>query len=89
MEQTVCPVDVISVCTADGQIRPLRMRMEDRAKQLLRVDIDEVVSVRQIEYVGVEALIYLCRATVSHRNWMFELRYMIRTHSWCLLRRLY
>jgi len=89
MEQTVCPVDVISVCTADGQIRPLRMRMEDRAKQLLRVDIDEVVSVRQIEYVGVEALIYLCRATVSHRNWVFELRYMIRTHSWHLLRRLY
>lgn len=89
MEQTICPVDVISVCTVDGQIRPLRMRMEDRAKQLLRVDIDEVVSVRQIDYVGVEALIYLCRATVSQRRWLFELRYMIRTHSWCLLRRLY
>lgn len=89
MEQNICPVDVISVCTADGQIRPLRMRIEDRANQLLRVDIDEVVSVRQINYVGVEALIYLCRGTVSHRRWLFELRYMIRTHSWCMLRRLY
>ena len=89
MEQNICPVDVISVCTADGQIRPLRMRIEDRANQLLRVDIDEVVSVRQINYVGVEALIYLCRGTVSHRCWLFELRYMIRTHSWCMTRRLY
>lgn len=89
MEQAVCPVDVISVCTADGQIRPLRIRLEDRAKQLLRVDIEEVVSVRQIDYVGVESLIYLCRATVCHRNWLFELKYMIRTHSWCLLRRLH
>lgn len=89
MEQGICPVDVISVCTADGQIRPLRMRLEDRARQLLRVDIDEVVSVRQIDYVGVESLIYLCRATVCHRSWLFELKYMIRTHSWCLLRRLH
>ena len=89
MEPNICPVDVISVCMADGQIRPLRMRMEDRAKQLLRVDIDEVVSVRRIDYVGVEALIYLCRATVSNRNWLFELRYMIRAHSWHLLRRHY
>ncbi len=89
MEPNICPVDVISVCMADGQIRPLRIRMEDRAKQLLRVDIDEVVSVRKIDYVGVESLIYLCRATVSHRNWLFELRYMVRTHSWHLLRRLY
>ena len=89
METGICPVDVISVCTADGQIRPLRMRMEDRAQQLLRVDIDEVVSVRRIEYVGAECLVYLCRATVFHRNWMFELRYMIRTHNWHLLRRLH
>ena len=89
MESNICPVDVISVCMADGQIRPLRMRMEDRAKELLRVDIDEVVSVRSVEYVGVEALIYLCRGTVSRRNWLFELRYMIRTHSWHLVRRLH
>ena len=88
MESSICPVDVISVCMADGQIRPLRMRMEDRAKELLRVDIDEVVSVRSVEYVGVEALIYLCRGTVSRRNWLFELRYMIRTHSWHTVRRL-
>ena len=88
LETGICPVDVISVCTVDGQIRPLRMRVEDRAKQLLRVDIDEVVSVRQIQYVGVESLNYLCRGHVGHRPWVFELRYMIRTHSWCLLRRL-
>ena len=83
------PVDVIAMCSANGDIRPLRLRLEDESHQLLRVDIEEVVSVRQITYVGVEALIYLCRATVCHRRWLFELRYMIRTHSWCLLRRLY
>ena len=33
--------------------------------------------------------IFLCRATVRQREWVFELRYTIRTHSWCLLRKVY
>ena len=43
MEQYICPVDVISMCSAGGEIRPLRFRMEDEDHQLLRVDIDEVI----------------------------------------------
>lgn len=89
MEQKNKPVDVISVCSAAGEIRPLRLRMEDEHHQLLRVDIDEVISVKEIQYVGIEAHVFLCRATVGQREWVFELRYTIRTHSWCLLRKVY
>lgn len=89
MEQTVFPVDVISVCSAGGEIRPLRMRLEDEKHQLLRIDIDEVVSVRYIQYVGIEAQVFLCRATVRGKQLLFELKYTIRTHSWCLLRKVY
>ena len=89
MEQRICPVDVISMCSADGQLRPLRLRMEDDAHKLMRVDIDEVVSVKEVQYVGIEAFIFLCRATVEGARWLFELRYTVRTHTWCLLRRVY
>ena len=87
MEQRICPVDVISMCSADGQIRPLRLRMEDEDRKLLRVDIDEVISVKQIQYVGIEAFIFLCRAMVRESLWLFELKYTVRTHSWCFFRR--
>ena len=87
--QGVCPVDVISVCSANGDIRPLRIRLEDEAHQLLRVDIDEIISSKPIQYVGVEAQVFLCRATVQGKRWLFELRYTIRSHSWCLTRRVY
>ena len=87
MQQNIFPVDVISVCSANGDIRPLRFRMEDEHHQLLRVDIDEVISSRQIQYVGIEAQIFLCRATVGERLWLFELKYTIRSHNWCLLRK--
>ena len=83
------PVDVISMCSANGDIRPLRLRMEDEDHQLLRIDIDEVISSKQVQYVGIEAQIFLCRATVNGKNTMFELRYTIRSHSWCLLRKVY
>lgn len=85
----MCPVDVISVCSAAGDIRPLRLRMEDEQRQLLRVDIDEVISSKEIQYVGIEATVFLCRATVRGKQWLFELKYTIRTHTWCLTRRVY
>lgn len=89
MEQAVFPVDVISMCSAGGEIRPLRIRLEGDEHQLLRIDIDEVISVKYIQYVGIEAQIFLCRATVRGKRTLFELKYTIRTHSWCLMRKVY
>ena len=87
MQQNIFPVDVISVCSANGDIRPLRFRIEDESHQLMRVDIDEVISSRQIQYVGIEAQVFLCSATVAGKRWLFELKYTIRSHNWCLLRK--
>lgn len=87
MQQNICPVDVIAVYSANGDIKPLRLRMEDEKHQLLRIDIDEVISSKKIQYVGIEAYLFLCRATVGDRSWLFELKYTIRSHSWCLFRR--
>ncbi len=81
------PVEVISVCSPNGEIRPLRFRMEDEEHQLLRIDIDEIISMKPIQYVGIEAQIFLCKAVVKGKQWLFELKYTIRTHSWCLFRR--
>ena len=83
------PVDVISMCSANGDIRPLRLRMEDDAHRLIRIDIDEIISAKPVQYVGIEAQIFLCRATVEGKQTLFELRYMIRSHSWSILRKVY
>ena len=83
------PVDVISVCSADGSIKPLRLRMEDEAHQLLRSDMEEVISSKEIQYVGIEAHVFLCRAQVRGKESVFELKYTIRSHNWQLLRKVY
>ena len=89
MEQKIIPVDVISMCSASGEIRPLRLRLEDEQHQLLRIDIEEIISRKDIQYVGIEATVYLCRATVREKKWLFELKYTIRSHMWSFLRKVY
>ena len=89
MDQNICPVDVICMCSANGDIRPLRLRMTDEKHQLMRIDIDEVINIRPVQYVGIEAQIFLCRATVGEKEALFELKYTIRSHNWCLLRKVY
>ena len=87
MEQNIYPVDVICMCSANGDIRPLRLRMSDDVLGGLRINIDKVISSRSVQYVGIEATIFLCQATVEEKQWVFELKYTIRSHSWSLLRK--
>lgn len=82
------PIDVISVCSADGAIRPLRLRLEDEQHQLLRIDIEEIISMKPIQFVGIEAQIFLCKASVHGKQWLFELKYTIRSHTWSFYRRI-
>ena len=44
MQEKICPIDMISVCSASGEIRPLRLRLEDWDSQLIRVDIDAEIN---------------------------------------------
>ena len=79
------PVDVISLCSAAGDIRPLRLRLEDERQELRRVDVIEVVSVKQIPYVGAEAYLYVCQVNSEGKPGLVELEYGIRSHTWRLL----
>lgn len=86
MARQTWPVDVISVCHTDGRIRPLRLRLEDETRQILRMNVDEVLDTREITHVGAEATIYVCRAVLWDKPWTFELKYSIRNHTWTLYR---
>ena len=87
MERVVSPVAVISVCSPEGEITPLRLQIVDGEGQNLRIDIEKVIGVRQIPYVNVEANVYTCRARAEGRTMTIELKYTFRSHVWCLLRR--
>lgn len=78
-------VDVISVCSAEGEILPLRLQMVDENKQLLRIHIQQARVTERIEHIGAEAVIFHCKAEVYDRNLSFRLKYTYRSHIWHLL----
>lgn len=89
MDQFTCPVDVICVCNAQGEIRPLRLQLSNAEQMKFRVDILEILNVKHIPYVNAEADVYLCRAKADGHEMTVELKYAFRSHSWYLLQKLY
>jgi len=89
MEQKICPVEMISICSTDGQLMPVRFRFESESHEICTVQISEVVCVKQTNYVGIEALLYVCKAQMEHAERLLELKYTVRTHRWVLFRAVY
>ena len=87
--QGICPADVISLCEADGQIRPLRVRYMDEEQLYRRLDVDQVLRRDEIRHTGAESQLFLCRATVGDSSWLFELKYVLRSHCWYITGRIY
>lgn len=89
MDACNIPIQVISLCSADGQMQPLRFRFEDEGHQVHTVNVVEVVDIRTVSYVGIEAFRYLCKAEEDGMRHLFELNYAVRAHRWALLRKIY
>ena len=82
MKQIIQPADVISLCEADGHIRPLRVRFMDEEQFYRKLDVEQILRHDEIRHTGAEAQLFLCRATVGDSCWLFELKYVLRSHSW-------
>jgi len=82
-------IEMISVCAADGRLTPLRFRVENEEHCLQTVSVLQVLSTKHIQYAGIDALQYLCKAIIDERERLFELRYTIKTHRWSLFRMVY
>ena len=65
MEQKNRPVEMISICSTEGRILPVRFRFEAEDRSIRTVSISEVVSTKEISYVGIEAILYFCKAQME------------------------
>lgn len=84
MQQTTYPADVISLCSSDGEIRPLRIRSMDGKCELLRGNVCEIVRVQETKRYGAETKTFLCWVQTAERKVLLELRFFYRSHSWSI-----
>lgn len=86
MEQLTQSIDVISLCGADGTVRPLRLRLGN-GEQSMRVDILRVVHTKEVSRPGDEGQIFDCFGRVGLLECRVEIKYCVRSHVWLLLRK--
>lgn len=86
MQALNMPIEMISLSSVDGQLRPLRFRYEDSSHKLHTVRISEVLVVKELNYVGIQSYLYLCKALLVDREIVFELRYTVKEHRWVFFR---
>ena len=79
------PIQAIVHCEAGGELNPLRFQYEDELHKIHTVRIDRITDSRKINFVGIEAIHYICQA----QEHMYELKYTIGSHKWELIRRIY
>ncbi len=82
------PIQVIAYVDAQGRLKPLRFRYEDRLSQFHTAYVREVTTRKEITFVGVEAQTFVCRVQEDGLERVYELKYAFRQHRWTILRRI-
>ena len=80
-------VEMISICGADGSMQPLRFRFHDEDGCVQVARVLEILSCREVKYVGVEAYVFTCRVRTDERELIITVRYSVRAHQWLLFSR--
>lgn len=86
MEQLHQAVDVITLCGADGSVRPLRLRLNHEG-QSLRVDILKIVHIKKISRPGSEERVFDCLGHVGLLECRVEMKYCLGSNLWILLKK--
>ena len=89
MAQLNIPIQAIVHCEAGGELKPLRFQYEDELHKVHTIRINRVTDSRKINFVGIEAILYICQAQEQGKEHMYELKYTINTHKWEMIRRIY
>lgn len=82
-------IDVITLCGADGEVRPLRIRAVEETGETIIGNVRQILDRKESKRICIESILYLCRIEMDGRSVVVELKFHIRSHSWYLTRRLY
>ena len=86
MDALNTPVEMIAVCSPEGELSPARFRLETESGERVTVRIRQIRRREEIRLMGIESIRFDCLALLGGRLRCFELRYGVRAHRWTLWR---
>lgn len=85
-DQMNIPVQLISSCSTLGELTPLRFRFENDEHKLETVDINQIISTKELKINGLHEIIFTCIANIFYESKLFELKYNVISHKWFIFR---
>lgn len=86
MQKNNIPIETISLCNTIGDIRPIRIRLEDDDHQLIVVNVDEVLYCKECNLAGMKSYRYGCKVKLHGKERIIELMYNIHSHKWTIVK---
>lgn len=84
--QSNVPVDTISFCSTLGDIKPMRIRLENESHERVVADIKEIAYRKETKPSGITILVYGCKLMLFGEERLIELHYHTDSHRWTLFR---
>ncbi len=79
------PIQLCNICSTQGEITPRWFRFEDEAHEIHTIHVTQIISQKDIDFVGIRMIQYICRTQEGDEQGemhLVELRYNIITHRW-------
>lgn len=75
------PIDVIAYSNKDGDIEPIRIRLDEKVIRIERILAREVEKL-----CGNYMEKFTCTSTINNVEKIFEIKYELKTHKWILFK---
>lgn len=86
MKVVAKPVELVAWFENEGNINPVRFRMEDENNKYKIIKINKVLYKEKEKIAGNHMIVFRCSAIINGISKIFELKYEMNTCKWILFK---
>ena len=86
MKVVAKPIEVVSYTDTKGDVKPLRIRIQNDDETLNVIRVDKVITKQMEKLAGNYMLVFKCESLIDNTSRLFEIKYELQTCKWILFK---
>ena len=86
MKVVAKPIEVVSYTDNKGDLKPLRIRIQNDDETLKVIRVDKVITKQTEKLAGNYMLVFKCESLIDNTSRLFEIKYELQTCKWILFK---
>lgn len=80
------PIDVLCIFTKEGQIEPIKMKIFNDNGETTLISINKFYLLPEEKFNGNVMKLFRCESIYNNKEYIFELKYELKTCNWILFK---